>query len=94
MTLATGTDARNTAIALARSEFRNQWVRRTSTPKGSLARLLRVALVTVAIRNLRRCGGVVTRFYATDWPRQAGWLNERERVWITEPRIGKPELSS
>jgi MFS transporter, ACS family, tartrate transporter len=28
--------------------------------------------------------GVVTRFYVTDWPRQADWLNEKERVWITE----------
>jgi MFS transporter, ACS family, tartrate transporter len=28
--------------------------------------------------------GVVTVFYLTDWPRQAGWLPEDERRWIEE----------
>jgi ACS family tartrate transporter-like MFS transporter len=28
--------------------------------------------------------GVVTPFYLTDWPREAQWLPEDERVWITQ----------
>ena len=27
--------------------------------------------------------GVITAFYLTDWPRQASWLREDERDWIT-----------
>lgn len=27
--------------------------------------------------------GIITIFYLTDWPRQAGWLPEDERHWIT-----------
>jgi ACS family tartrate transporter-like MFS transporter len=27
--------------------------------------------------------GIITIFYLTDWPRQAGWLPEDERNWIT-----------
>jgi ACS family tartrate transporter-like MFS transporter len=29
-------------------------------------------------------GGIVTLFYLTDWPTDARWLSEGERVWITE----------
>ena len=28
--------------------------------------------------------GVITIFYLTDWPHQAGWLPDDEKVWITE----------
>jgi D-galactonate transporter len=28
--------------------------------------------------------GVVTIFYLTDWPREAGWLSAEEREWITD----------
>src|SRR5438445_9857981 len=28
--------------------------------------------------------GVITIFYLTDWPKQARWLPEDERSWITE----------
>jgi len=27
--------------------------------------------------------GVITVFYLTDWPRQASWLREDERDWLT-----------
>jgi ACS family tartrate transporter-like MFS transporter len=46
-------------------------------------------------------GGVATLFYLTDWPKDARWLSEGEREWITEElerenrekEKGQPQMS-
>jgi MFS transporter, ACS family, tartrate transporter len=38
--------------------------------------------------------GVVTIFYLTDWPAQAGWLPEEEREWITAELVREREVKT